>query len=58
MAPDSFKDFCKGMLNRNSQILKFFLLHQESAKIEEDQILETEDEELRNEVCIIIQCSL
>ena len=48
------------MLNRRSQILIAFLPHQESTKIKENQIFETENEDLRNEVCnnIIVQCSL
>ena len=52
-APDSFKIFCKGMLNRCSEVillLKGLLPQQESAKTEENQIFETENEELRNEV--------
>jgi hypothetical protein len=52
IAPDSFKVFCKGMLNRYSQImlLKGLLPQQESAKTEENQIFETENEDLRDEV--------
>ena len=53
IAPDSFKVFCKGMLNSCSEVillLKGLLPQQESAKTEENQNFETENEELRNEV--------
>ena len=53
IAPASLKVFCKGMLNRCSQILKAFLPQQESAKTEEKHIFETENEDLRNEVWLL-----